>query len=115
MLEVILGNQTASKMMLYLFHYGEAHASGMAKDMRIALSQVQKQLDKFELGGVLVSKKLGTTRIYEFNPKLGVVKKLKELIEAFYEAIPLEEREKLFSERRRPRRKNKPVLKSKGR
>lgn len=97
--------------MLYLFHYGEAHASGVAKDMGIALSQVQKQMDKFELAGVLVSKRLGTTRIYEFNPKLGVVKKLKDLIEAFYEAIPLEEREELFGERRRPRRRGKPVLK----
>ena len=99
--------------MLYLFHYGEAYASGVAKDMGITLSQVQKQLDKFELAGILVSKRLGTTRIYGFNPKLGIVKKIRELIEAFYEAIPLQEREKMFSERRRPRRRGKPVIKSK--
>lgn len=113
MLEAIFGNQTAAKLMLYLFHYGEAYASGVSKDMGITLSQVQKQLDKFEVAGVLVSKKMGTTRIYEFNPKLGVVNKVKNLIEAFYDSIPLVEREKLFSERRRPRRKGKPVIKSK--
>jgi hypothetical protein len=55
--------------------------------------------------GILVSKKFGTTRLYEFNPKLGVVKKVKELIGVFYESIPMTEREKMFSERRRPRRR----------
>ncbi len=78
--------------------------------MSIALSQIQKQLDKFELGGILISKKIGTVRLYTFNPKLGVVKKIKELIEIFYEAIPLNEREKMFSNRRRPRRKNKEAI-----
>lgn len=113
MISTILGNETAAKLMLYLFHYGEAYAGGAAKDLGIALSQVQKQLDKFEKAGVLVSKRLGTTRIYQFNPKLGVVKKLKELIGAFYESIPLSEREVMFSERRRPRRRGKPVLRAK--
>ncbi len=111
MIEAIFGNKTAAQVMLYLFHYGEAYANGIARDMEITLSQVQKQLDKFEAAGVFVSKKMGTVRIYTFNPKLGVVKKLKELIQEFYEAIPLEERQVMFSERRRPRRKGKPVIK----
>lgn len=111
MLSTILGNKTAEKIMLYLFHYGEAYASGIAKDMRITLSQVQKQLDKFDDAGVLVSKMMGNTRIYQFNPKAAAVRRLKDLIEFFYEAIPLSEREKIFSERRRPRRKGKPVIK----
>ena len=109
MLETIFGNKTAAKIMLYLFHYGEAYANGVSKDMGITLSQVQKQLDKFEAAGILVSKKTGTVRIYQFNPKLGVVKKIKELIEVFYESISLSERETMFSVRRRPRRRGKPV------
>jgi len=112
MIEVLFGNKTAAQVMLYLFHYGEAYPNGLARDQGIALSQVQKQLDKFEVAGLLVSKRLGTTRIYEFNPKLGVVKKIKELLEIFYEAIPLDERERMFSTRRRPRRRGKPVLKA---
>lgn len=111
MLEAIFGNKTATQVMLYLFHYGEAYANGLARDMGIALSQVQKQLDKFESAGLLVSKKVGTVRIYTFNPKLGVVKKVKELIQEFYNAIPLEQKQVMFSERRRPRRKGKPVIK----
>lgn len=110
MIETIFGNQTAAKVMLYLFHYGEAFASGISKDLNISLSQVQKQLDRFEEGGVLVSKFMGKVRIYSFNPKLAITKKLKDLIQVFYDAIPLEQKEELFSARRRPRRKGKPVI-----
>lgn len=110
MLETIFGNETAAKVMLYLFHYGEAYASGIARDMGITLSQVQKQLDRFEQANILVSKLMGRVRIYSFNPKLGVTKKLKDLIQVFYDAIPLEQKEEIFSVRRRPRRRGKPVI-----
>jgi len=110
MIETIFGNATAAKVMLYLYHYGEAYASGISRDMSITKSQVIKQLDRFEASGILVSKLLGRVRVYTFNPKLGVTKKLRELIGVFYEAIPLQEREEMFSERRRPRRKDKPVI-----
>lgn len=110
MIETIFGNTTAAKMMLYLFHYGEAYPSGIARDMNITLSQVQKQLDRFEEAGILVSKLMGNVRIYSFNPKLGVTKKLKDLIKVFYDAIPLEQKEELFKARRRPRRRGKPVI-----
>ena len=110
MLAKILGNTTAAKIMLYLFHYGECYAAAVSREMKMALSQVQKQLDKFEGADVLISKRLGTVRIYQFNPKLGVVKKFKELVGLFYEQIPLRQREEYFSQRKRPRRKGKPVI-----
>ncbi len=110
MIETIFGNTTAAKIMLYLFHNGEAYASGIASDMGITKSQVIKQLNRFEESGILVSKEMGKIRVYTFNPKLGVTKKLKDLIQVFYDAIPLEQKEQMFSERRRPRRKGKPVI-----
>jgi DNA-binding transcriptional ArsR family regulator len=110
MIESIFGNVTAAKVMLYLFHYGEAYASGIANDMGITLRQVQKQLDRFEEAGILVSKSMGKVRVYSFNPKLGVTKKLKDLIQVFYEAIPQEQKEEILSVRRRTRRRGKPVI-----
>ena len=109
-LEALFGNRTAAKLMLYLFHYGEAYATGAARDLGIALSPVQRQLDKFELAGLLVSKMVGNTRVYSFNPSQPATRKLKELIQVFYEAMSSEERERLFATRRRPRRRGKPVL-----
>ena len=109
-LEALFGNRTAVKLMLYLFHYGKAYPTGAAKDLGLALSPVQRQLDKFEAAGLLTSEIVGNTRVYVFNPKQPATKKLKELIQVFYEALSLKERERLFSTRRRPRRRGKPVI-----
>ena len=111
MIETIFGNVTAAKIMLYLFHNGEGYASGISNDMGITKSQVIKQLNRFEAAGVFVSKEMGRVRVYTFNPKLGLTKKLKDLIQVFYDSIPLDQKEDLFSARRRPRRKGKPVIK----
>jgi DNA-binding transcriptional ArsR family regulator len=109
-LETLFGNRTAAKVMLYLFHHGEAYATGAARDLGSALSPVQRQLDKFEAAGVLVSRLLGNTRIYSFNAKLPVTRRLRDLLQLFYEAMPLAERERLFPTRRGPRRRGKPVV-----
>lgn len=110
MLEGIFGNRTAERVLLHVFHYGEIHASAIAKDYGVALNPVKGQLDRFERAGILVSKEMGRTRVYSFNPKSVLVKPVKELLGIVYEAIPLREREKIFGVRRRPRRKGKPVL-----
>ena len=109
-LEALFGNRTAAKLMLYLFHYGEAYSRGAARDLGIAVSAVQRQFDKFESAGLLVSRMLGTTRVYSFNPRQPATAKLKELIRVFYEAMTIKEREQLFPARRRPRRRGKPVV-----
>lgn len=109
-LEVLFGNRTAASLMLYLFHYGEAYARGASRDLAVSLSPVQRQLDKFEAAGLLVSRMVGNTRIYAFNPKIPVARKLRELIRIFYEAMQQGERERLFATRRRPRRRGKPVV-----
>lgn len=109
MLEGIFGNKTAEKVLLHIYHYGESHASGIAKDFKMALNPIIQQLNRFEQAGVLVSKEAGRSRVYTFNPKSPFMKPVKELIEIEYDSIPLSERQALFQKRRRPRRKGKPV------
>lgn len=109
MLEGIFGNKTAEKVLLHIFHYGESHASAVAKDFEMALNPIIQQLNRFELAGVLISKEMGRSRIYSFNPKSPLVKPIKDLIEIAYESISLSDRQKIFKTRRRPRRKGKPV------
>jgi hypothetical protein len=107
--EALFGNRTAAMLMLYLVHYGEVYPTGAARDLGIALSPVQRQLEKFEAAGLLVSRLLGGTRVYTFNPKHPATAKLQELVRVFYDSMPLEERERVFRKRRRPRRRGKPV------
>lgn len=109
MLEGIFGNKTAEKVLLHIFHYGESHASAIAKDFSIAVNPVIQQLNRFERAGILVSKESGRARVYSFNPKSAFNKPIQEIIEKAYDSIPLSERQKLFETRRRPRRKGKPV------
>src|ERR1700722_19356390 len=110
MLEGILGNHNAEKVLLHVFHYGEIHASAIARDLGTALNPVKGQLERFERAGVLVSKTIGRSRVYSFNPKSPFLAPVRELVRIVYDSIPLREREKIFSARRRPRRKGKPVL-----
>lgn len=110
MLEGIFGNKTAERVLLHIFHYGEIHASAIANDYKMALNPIKQQLIRFENAGVLVSKEVGRSRTYRFNPKSPWVAPLKDLLKIGYEAIPLSERERLFGVRRRPRRQGKPVL-----
>ena len=111
MLDKILGSKTAQKIFLHLYHYGESYPSSVSKDFKISLSQVQRQFDRFEEAGMLVSKLVGKTRVYQFNKKQGaIIKPFIELIKVIYESIPLKEREQIFATRRRPRRRGKTVI-----
>ncbi|MGB0452744.1 MAG: winged helix-turn-helix domain-containing protein [Bacteriovoracaceae bacterium] len=111
MLDKILGSKTAQKIFLHLYHYGESYPTGVAKDFKISLGQVQRQFDRFEEAGVIISKRSGRTRVYQFNKKQGAITKpFIELVKLCYESIPLKEKEEIFSSRRRPRRKGKSVI-----
>jgi len=110
MIENILGNVTAEKVLLSLLHYGQGYTRAIAQDFNIAETPVRKQLERFEDAGVIHSKLIGRTRLYTFNKKSPYTKPLMSLLEVAYKAIPLKKREKIFSTRRRPRRKGKPVL-----
>ncbi len=109
MLEGIFGNKTAEKVLLHIFHCGESYATAIARDFKVALNPVVQQLNRLELSGVIISKAVGRTRLYSFNPKSPFMKPVREIIEIAYEGIPLSERQMIFETRRRPRRKGKPV------
>lgn len=111
-LETLFGNKTTERIFLHLFHYSEIHARGIAHDYKSSVTPFVRQLNRLETNGILVSKSVGKTRLYQFNPKSPFTKPLKQLVQIAYESIPLQERTKLFAERRRPRRKGKPVIKS---
>jgi hypothetical protein len=110
MLEALFGNKTTEKVLLCLFHYNEIHVAGIARAFRTAENPIRQQLERLEQSGVLHSKLAGRTRLYSFNPKSPYNKPVKTLIEVLYRSIPLQERQEIFKERSRPRRKGKPIL-----
>lgn len=110
MLEKILGSEVAAKCLLSLYRYEEIYPSAIANDFKLNKSAVQRQLERYEDAGILASKLVGKTRVYLWNGKSPVSNTLKNLVKIYYDDLTFDEKENYFP-RRRPRAKNKPVLK----
>lgn len=109
MIEALLGNSTAEKILLYITNYGEGYISGIAETFNISKSQVSKQLSRLENGGILVARDKGSLRIYTFNPRCFYKTELENLLKKILSQLPREEIEKYYRQRQRPRRKGKPL------
>jgi predicted transcriptional regulator len=109
MLKPLLGSDTREKVLVFIFAREKGYAQEIADFFGIAPSQVQKQLDSLEAGGIVVGQPAGRTRLYQFNPRLFYLKELKPLLQKALLFYPAEIREKLSANRRRPRRRNKPL------
>lgn len=107
MIEALLGNQTAEKVLFYIVNYGEGHTSGIAETFQLSKSQVQKQLLRLEDGGILVGRSVGNLRMFQLNPRYPLKKELEALLEKALSLLPESEVEKYFRQRRRPRRTGK--------
>jgi len=109
MLEPLLGSTNAERSLLFLLTREQGYASEIAHFFDTDLYGIQKQLDKLETGGVLVSYKAGRTRLYRFNPRYSFLKALRLLLEKALSFYPADAQERLRIVRRRPRRRGKPL------
>ena len=109
-LETLFGGKAAAKVLLFIENYGDGYASRIASTFDMPRSEVQKQLAKFERAGILVSRMVGTSRIYTWNPADRALDGLKELLRQTLEkGIPEKTLQAYFRQRQRPRRKDKPL------
>ncbi len=109
MLEYLFGSKHAEHVLMFLVARGEGYASEIARFFDTNLYGIQKQLDRLEMGGVLVSRKVGRTRIYTFNPRYPFLNELQALLKKALTFYPEDIREGLLYNRRRPRRRGKPL------
>lgn len=107
MIETILGSKNAEKVLIYIFAREEGYAREIANYYKTDLTPIQKQLDRLESGGVLVSREVGRTRPYTFNPRYPFLAELKILLEKALSFYPAQEQEDLTMNRRRPRARGK--------
>jgi hypothetical protein len=109
MLEALLGNRTAEKVLLYVESYGEGYAQAIANTFDdVTLRMAQLQLSRFERGGVLISQLKGRTRLYSWNPRYPFQRELRALLQKALASVPEDERRRYFAQRTRPRRAGKP-------
>lgn len=111
MLDKLFGSETLAMIFLNLYHYGEIYSSQIEKNTGIGSRAVLNQLNKMEEAGIFVSREMGRTRLYQFNPKSPFIKPLREIIKITYSNLSIKMKEKMFQERIRPRAKGKEVIK----
>lgn len=80
-LQTLFGSGSSAGVLAFLAAYQRGYASEIARFLDIDLFAVQKQLEKFEDEGFLVSRIEGRTRIYTFNLEHPLHKELISLID----------------------------------
>jgi DNA-binding transcriptional ArsR family regulator len=109
-LEGVFGNATAERVLLYLEQYGEGYPKAIADNFgELSLSMVQRQLERLERAGLLVSVLKGRTRLFTWNPRYPFLGEVRALLRKALRSLPEDERRRYFAERRRPRRTGKPL------
>lgn len=106
-LETVLGSRSATQTLLFLQAYGSGHASRIAATYDVPLNPIYMQLRRLETGGVLVSRMVGRTRVFEFDPRNPTVRHLRDFLDAELELLPDELVKKFYRQRQRPRRTGK--------
>ncbi|MEX2208801.1 MAG: winged helix-turn-helix domain-containing protein [Myxococcota bacterium] len=109
MLEGLVGNATVEKVLLYLQQFEQGYPSEIARTFDLSTTMVQRQLERLERGGIVVSRLRGRTRLFEWNPSFRFREELRALLRKAVQALPDAERARFLSQRRRPRRAGKPL------
>ena len=108
LLEPIIGSSNRERILIFLQARDEGYAREIARFFDTDLSPIQDQLERLEVGGIIVSKEVGRTVLYQFNPRYALLKELRELLGEAISYYPDETQEMLLMNRRRPRRRGKP-------
>jgi hypothetical protein len=109
MLKPLLGSENTERVLIFILARDEGYATDIARFYKTDLFGIQKQLDKLDIGGVLVSRTAGRTRLYSLNPRYPFLNELKNLLEKALSFYPEGQCEALLMNRRRPRRRGKPL------
>ena len=96
MLEPLLNSKTKENVLIFLIAREEGYATEIARFFDVDLYGVQNQLDELETGGILVSKKVGRTRLFTLNPKYALIDELKSLLQKALSFYPADIKENLL-------------------
>ena len=109
MIEGIVGSRAAEFVLIFLSVRGSGYSKEIADFFGIDRTQIKKQLDRMERESVLVSRSVGRTRVFEFNPRFLFRGEVEALMLRVLESYPESIREDLKFTRKRPRRTGKPL------
>ena len=109
LLPTLFGSLSAAQVLLFLQNYSEGHARRIATTFDVSHMAIQRQLRRLEDAGALVSRRVGNTRVFSWNPRSASVRDLRVFLEAELGRLPRDVTEAYFRQRQRPRRTGKPL------
>jgi len=109
MLANLLGSVNKERALIYLAGRGRGYAREIARFFDAPLFPVQNAMEKLEAAGVLVSRSVGRTREFEFNPRYPARAELTALLDRALSLYPAKLRDEILLNRSRPRRRGKPL------
>ena len=109
MLEAIVGNASAEKVLLFITARKSGYAREIAMTFNTDVTPIKNQLERMEREGMLMFEKVGRTKLYKFNPRFAFVNEVTTLVEKALSFLPNNLQEELIYKRRRPRRDGKPL------
>jgi len=109
MLAQLIGSVNKERVLIFLAARGKGYSRQIARFFNAPLYPIQNAMDRLEAAGVLVSRAVGSTREYEFNPRYPARDELTTLLNRALDLYPATLRDQLLLSRSRPRRRGKPL------
>jgi len=109
MLETLLGSASCEQVLLFILAREEGYPREIARFFGVDYRPIRNQLDKLEAGSILRSRLAGKTRLYSFNQRCPFLNELKAILSKVMTFCPDDLKERLLMNRRRPRRRGKPL------
>jgi len=109
MLAELFGSKNRERVLQYIVTNKQGYAKEIADFYESAVDPIKKQLERLELGGILVSQTVGRTRLFMLNPRYAFKNELEALLKKAQEYYSQAEQERLSMQRKRPRRTDKPL------
>ena len=106
-IEALFGSRSAAQVLLFLQNYGEGHARRIATTFDVPHMAIQRQLSRLETAGILVSRLVGSARVFTWNPRSPSAKDLRPFLELELDRLPADVTRQYFRQRQRPRRSGK--------
>ncbi len=96
MLEVLCGNKTIGKILIFLFVNGKCYGTQLHRQLKTPLTPIQKALLRLERGELITSYYEGKTRLYHFNPAFPLLNEIEQLLKKAYTLLPADEKKKYY-------------------
>lgn len=94
MLTQLLGSKSAAEILLFILVNQTGYATQIAQNLFLALTPIQKGLDRLEKGGILTSFRAGRTKLYQLNTSYPLKSELERLLLRTYSLLPSEQKER---------------------